>query len=51
MTMPNSRQKAAQRYRYNMKFKARRKADPPHIMSAKALAKNRVEALLDQEEE
>ena len=48
--MPNNRQRAAQRYRYNMKFKARRKALAPAAMSAKARAENRIKALLEEEE-
>ena len=48
--MPNSRQRAAQRYRYNMKFKARKKALSPEGMRAKALAETRVKALLEEEE-
>jgi hypothetical protein len=50
VTMPNSRQRAAQRYRYNMKYKARRKALAPAAMSAKARAENRIKALLEEEE-
>ena len=48
--MPNSRQRAGQRYRYNLKFKARKNAPSPRVMRAKALAENRVKALLEEEE-
>lgn len=48
--MPNKIQRAAQRYRYNLKFKARRMALAPAAMSAKARAENRIKALLEEEE-
>ncbi len=41
--MPNKRQKQAARYRYNMKYKARKAALSPSEMSAAALARNEEE--------
>lgn len=38
--MANSRQRAAQKYRYNLKFKARRNAPSPAEQSRIDLAKN-----------
>tara|TARA_B100000902_G_C26615847_1_gene577394 strand:+ start:182 stop:325 length:144 start_codon:yes stop_codon:yes gene_type:complete len=47
--MANSRQRAAQRYRYNLKFKARRDAPSPAEQSRIDLARNAEIAAQEEE--
>ena len=49
--MPNRRQKDAQRARYNMKYKARRRALPPDQMRAKALMENELARIAELQKE